>query len=830
MEQVNIQAERIGRIACKKCSRHLDVSALEPFSRVKCPDCGAEQHVPMKLGNFLLLEAVGQGGMGAVYKALDQSLGRYVAIKVLQASLGSDKNFSETFFREARAIAALNHPNIVQIYSVGEAQGQPYMVMELVAGGRMDKMISGGHAMPEAEVLQIALDVTDGLEAAQDIGMIHADIKPANILFDNKGTAKVVDFGLARFVNWKDEGPREIWGTPYYIAPERARGQPMDHRSDIYSLGATLYHALGARPPFEGNTATDVVLARLKEPAIGLRVIRPEISPETADVIARMLESDPFRRYPTYQSLRADLQEALRIVQNESSSRRAGTSKKPSSSRKTIWFILLLCLVLGGVLAILYFSNGTPPTPRKTPPAVVARQPVETQTGTVEVTTNAVNETDEKPVHGVINDGLDFTVSEDKSIAEALAYLGEGLSFDASRELNTLRDKQLEDRTNTLHWFRVLAALPDWLDKDQQSVNNQLLSVSTLTAGYDETNPPPSNLKFISNTATWLMNKGPVPETTTNQPSWASPFIQALQGLDAYRNLTENADLSALSQYTATTPDSPLKWPWALQPFANHILEQDIEYKSLKNEVMQNIADQHPGQVLPKVNRFISTALPVYADLARPLQGRIQMAMDDIAAKKKAEMERQHAEAVQSDLDKLAEIKVKQTAQIAAKDFLNAKTAARMAASSMKTDQGKAAQAELVNSYTRMDDLKTSIIGAVRKMPYTPDTRYRLGGSITDANNSSLTITLGGPVQGSLQKEWCQISPALFCKMAEHAMKTHNLGTAERADWYVSIAVYCYYSPQSMKGAKLYASRAVQTDPKVAETVKLLMPKLSDTP
>jgi serine/threonine protein kinase len=219
----------------------------------------------------------------------------------------------ESFLREARAAAALNHPNIVQIYSCGQEKGQPYIVMELVGGGRMDQLMEDGKKVDEVRLLQVALDVAEGLKAANGANLVHGDIKPANILFDQNGTAKVVDFGLAQFVNRQQE-QGGIWGTPYYISPERARGGKADHRSDIYSLGATLYHALTGLPPFDGKTATDVVVARLKAPPVKILDLAPTLQPQTAAVIERMMAADPVLRYPTSASLLADLKAALQAA------------------------------------------------------------------------------------------------------------------------------------------------------------------------------------------------------------------------------------------------------------------------------------------------------------------------------------------------------------------------------------------------------------------------------------------------------------------------------------------------------------------------------------
>jgi len=283
----------------------LDVSEIPPFTEVECPDCAHQAVVPARLGNFRLLRLIGKGGMGGVYHAVDESLGRDVAIKVMLKSLGDDAEFVETFRREAQAAAQLNHPHIAQIYSTDQEAGQPYIVMELVSGKRLDSMMEKQGALDQSFLVQVILEIANGLSAATDIGLIHGDIKPENILFDEKGQAKLVDFGLASFVHQQAAGG--IWGTPYYIAPEKVRRQKVDARSDIYCLGATFYHALTGRPPFEGKTPVEVVKARLKDLPPPPVEVREGLSQKVSDIVMRMLQISPSRRYPTYASLISDL-------------------------------------------------------------------------------------------------------------------------------------------------------------------------------------------------------------------------------------------------------------------------------------------------------------------------------------------------------------------------------------------------------------------------------------------------------------------------------------------------------------------------------------------
>ncbi len=263
---------------------------------------------PAEFGHFLLEKELGHGGMGGVYLGRDRMLDRPVGIKVMLKSLGDDPTFVERFQREAQAAARLNHPNIAQIYSFGTEQGMPYIAMELCTGGSFDKeMEQNPGSMDIVKVMRLGRQLAEALALAAEQGLVHGDVKPENVLYDNEGNAKLVDFGLAAMQGDSDE----IWGTPYYISPEKVRRQQIDYRADIYSLGGTLYHALTGQPPFEGVDATAVVKARFEAPPPKPSEIRPEIPPEVDAIIMRMLELEPAMRYPTYGSLLGDIRRYL---------------------------------------------------------------------------------------------------------------------------------------------------------------------------------------------------------------------------------------------------------------------------------------------------------------------------------------------------------------------------------------------------------------------------------------------------------------------------------------------------------------------------------------
>jgi hypothetical protein len=281
----------------------MDVTAQEPFAKVHCPSCGQKLRARKQFNHYRLLELIGQGGMGNVFKATDSNLNRMVALKVLKKELASKPEEIEKLAEESRITASITHPHVVKVFSFGEDHGQFYMAMELVERGSLDELLSLQRRVPEAQVLEVGIQIAEGLEAALEHGLIHRDIKPGNILFADAHTAKLVDFGLAIVADEAAAATGEIWGTPYYIAPEKLDNQPEDFRSDIYSLGGTLFHALAGRPPYEADTASMVALKQLKSQPVSLQSFAPDVSSETSYVINRMIAKAPDERYQSYGEL-----------------------------------------------------------------------------------------------------------------------------------------------------------------------------------------------------------------------------------------------------------------------------------------------------------------------------------------------------------------------------------------------------------------------------------------------------------------------------------------------------------------------------------------------
>jgi serine/threonine protein kinase len=330
---------------CPSCGAAVNTADAEPLSRVACPNCGEKVRAEKMFDHFTLLETLGTGGMGTVYKARDTLLDRFVALKLLRRDLGTGIDHAAQLQQEARAAAAINHPNVVQVFSSGTDHGQFYLVMELVDHGSLDDLVEQQKRLVEQQVLEAGIQVAKGLRAAHAKGLIHRDIKPANILFGGDHTAKIGDFGLAGVAADTVETPGAIWGTPYYVAPERLRNEPEDFRSDIYSLGATLYHALAGKAPIRGDTNSANELSKLKQQPIDLREVSPDVSEATARVFQRMIAPAPADRFSSYDELVKELERALRQLTGQEPTAVRTVKRKP----RRITAIAVIVLLAAGL-------------------------------------------------------------------------------------------------------------------------------------------------------------------------------------------------------------------------------------------------------------------------------------------------------------------------------------------------------------------------------------------------------------------------------------------------------------------------------------------------
>ncbi len=288
-------------VECGACRGKLFIpSDLQPFESIPCTKCGHPVLMPMTFRQFELRSIIASGGMGTVYRAWDLNLNREVAVKMLKKEMAGDDEVLQSFYREARASASLNHTNIIHIYTFDEFEGQPYLVMELADTDSLDKQIDRETRVPELRVLDVAIKIASALDTALKRNLLHRDIKPGNILFNADGEPKLVDFGLARDAEDESADSGVIWGTPYYVAPEKIRRERENFHSDMYSLGGTLYHAITGHVPFEAPTVEEVISAHVNTPLTPPIDVVPEITQATSDALMVALAKNPQDRFRTY--------------------------------------------------------------------------------------------------------------------------------------------------------------------------------------------------------------------------------------------------------------------------------------------------------------------------------------------------------------------------------------------------------------------------------------------------------------------------------------------------------------------------------------------------
>jgi len=320
------------KIFCHNCGQKLDLTDMESFSEIDCPSCEALIIVPMWFDNYLLEETCGKGGMATVYRGLDLALDREVAIKVLNQDVSGDENRNKLFLHEARTAATLNHYAILPIYTCGEYEDQPYIVMQFMAGGSLDMEIANHKydSLPIGEAKKWLKDAAEGLDNARRHGIIHHDVKPGNLMLDDDRNVKIGDFGIAQAMH--DTKSAELadaikkWGSPHYVSPEKIETKQETYLGDIYSLGATFYHVLTGHTPFDSDDTKELLKMKTVRDPLHISKLRNDLPPPLADLIMSMMNRTPEAR-PSYRDIVAE----LNAMTKGSPKKKPAHQKRPSA-------------------------------------------------------------------------------------------------------------------------------------------------------------------------------------------------------------------------------------------------------------------------------------------------------------------------------------------------------------------------------------------------------------------------------------------------------------------------------------------------------------------
>ncbi len=837
MEGVNesiILTDPVDSAACTKCGAMLDVKGLVPFTVVQCPTCGFEFQVPARFGSFMLLQLLGAGGMGGVYRARDEALNREVAIKVMLKTLGDDPQFVETFQREAQAAARLNHRHIAQIYSFGQEKGQPYIAMELVSGGSLDKMMAEQGALDPAVVIHVGAQIAEGLREAAEAGMVHGDIKPENILFDNDKNAKLVDFGLSAMAS----GPgNDVWGTPYYIAPEKVRRQKCDFRSDIYSLGGTLYHAITGIPPFEGEDATAVVKARFDGPPKPMREIRGGVPEAVETLIARMLAVEPQTRYPTYGSLLGDMRRYLD---------KAGPIKMDKGSKKIMIKGKSANNMTGKMNTTGSLSTtgavGTTGVVGELPPGMV---PV-AATEDVQESEEAAGKRGLKMI-GMVVGGIVLLVAltvgsifgfmhyskAKKSKAESAQIVKVQTNMRASIAKAVANAKVLVERVHSFvpEAMGYAKAASDEVAKvlGEGVLATMIPPEPDYAQVPQEAAPAVSNAVAVASNAVPEKTAAPVAETVPAEGGDAHPVVAIVRGM--YQDAYAVKKASLLADKLLSEVEAQAKTAEGLK----RVDKADAEaLAKLNNALVEKVNsinyDRQIGEAPRKVSQLKRTLEGVKTDVASLVELKKQEAVEkekklkaEAATEKKNQEQKEYQEKVKAEREKVGAAETEARAAVKQLQFRDAIRMIKDVVEGLETPEAKDTAAVALERINRVKDFHTYLVEKV--------TGYKSsrGWSISAADQKSLSVGTTKILWTDVYEKRLDIVGELINGLVkdEQATKSLRLREKTRVMTNAALCLNLFYKeiPSAQELAKALATSAAQQFDVDADSIKQLLPE-----
>lgn len=779
---------------CTNCGALLDVSGEEPFALMHCPTCGAAMRVRRHFDHFEIQEELGAGGMGTVYRAMDLTLNRPCALKLLQREHSGNPDFVAQFQKEAAITASINHPHVVKVYSTGQDHGLLYIAMELVDKGSLESLMAGDDQLPEVQVLSVGIQIAQGLQAALDKGLIHRDIKPGNILFGDANTPKIVDFGLAVLQEHAGHVAGEVWATPYYVAPETVEGKPEDFRSDMYSLGATLFHALSGKPPHVVETNSMSALAEAKKVPVNLAAVAPEIASATAYALNKVLQHDPAKRQQSYAEFIEHLEFAragLLGILPKDEKEAAAKSGKPRSYRWLTYTTAALT-VAAGVTAFQFRAQ------------LLARfHPVEEKA-------EAGGAQQRKPAEEMTYEG-------------ARQLLAKG-DLPKATEAFALLESKTEAQPQK-NWITLHAALVDFLAGRTEQANAKLQQISE--RGKYSPDPAEEDLAtYFIITAERASGTKPITAEAAKELDRRNyeALSLLLYGLKDW-SLGEYEEAATLfRQYAQLMPDSRFTWVADYKGLVSAYVSEVKLFRPAaeaakaadslesRKEALQTVKDAR------KQIRLATNYATRLDASAQELQQKITAEEEEIA-RRKAEMEAADEKALTEARSKIAPL-WQQFRPTEAYQVMNAVQVAG--------EKGKQQREASLKKLAWLARFKATLIKDVNTVGYASPVNKKTGGQmpgpIKRANEAQVETTT--PF-GSITAQWTDLPPESIMAMAKSFLRAdappEQLGERQ---W--MIGVYAYMSGKPKDGRDLL-TQASQTAP--AHSADLgLFPEGGETP
>lgn len=578
--------------ACPHCDATVDITVQEPLEAITCPACTNKFSVNGQIGPYNVIEIAGKGGMGIVYRAYDPSLDRSIALKLLRKDHSEDESLIRQLESEAAITASITDPNVVRVFGTGTDRGRFYLAMELVDKGSLDDLIHLQGRVAEAQVLEVGIQIASGLRAAWQHGLIHRDVKPGNILFADPHTAKIVDFGLAVFMSQEESVRGEIWGTPYYVAPEKLDQEPEDFRADMYSLGATLFHALAGRPPFEAANATLVAMKHLKAQAVSLQAFAPWISNPTAHIINRTLAKKPSDRFQSYDELIQNFEYALEELHKHGHAH-------PNKARVVLeteddqrkWTLVVLGMAVAMIALIGVFIIKTR-TPDRT--AVSGAPSLTVDSARVGVTTGSL----EAPLNAL--------ASQDENAAALFAkVLEEGKVTEQDRP-----------------WVAMLEGTAHLVSGRTNEARRAFARVVTLAIPVTDS----AKKAFLISTAAKLTTSNPIEPNelgAINQNSYEA-FALFAYGLHNWATGRLDDGIATLRQFRSSNPPASFAWCQTLNPLVSSFVENLTTIKALEAKLNKATSPGERADIALAVRKLPKSAHSYGESMVAPFAKEIE--------------------------------------------------------------------------------------------------------------------------------------------------------------------------------------------------------------